>query len=242
MTLSLRDAIPTATIEMWRVRIKAFNYAKINKIREEQRNAKEELESKAEPIVELREMLRPEVVALIGENRLRHMQQGSKFAHKGGGGFLFGDKKHWSWCCRLSQNKKLLHYGDCDASGRIPAAEELPNVVAVSDVRTVLTGKDCPQPKNKKSSSVLAFSLVLASDKKSLDFIAPNEKEFHMWTDGVHRLLGQEMASPLAAQDLDDLLTWEIKLRLLGTEGIPIPEKTPEFPPPPENFNFKFHA
>lgn len=178
IALSLRDSVPPATMENWKNRIRELNYAKINKIREERRNAKEELESKAEPIVELREMLRPEVISLIAENRLRHMQKGSKFAHRErGGGFRFGAKRQW--CCRLSQNRKLLHYGDYDEAGGMPAAEGMPNVVAVNEIKALLTGKDCPQSKSKKAS-VLAFSLVLAGDKKTLDFIAPNEKEFHV--------------------------------------------------------------
>ncbi|OQV21363.1 Engulfment and cell motility protein 2 [Hypsibius exemplaris] len=238
LTLSLRDAIPPATLEDWRNRIRQFSYLEINKIQKERRIAKEELESQAEPIVELREMLRPEVLALIGENRLRHMQKGSKFAHRERGGFLLYNNKRQSWYCRLSQNNKLLHYGDSDDASRIPVAEEMPNLVAVSDIKALLTGKDCPHVKSKKSSSSLAFSLVLAGDKKTLDFIAPNEKEFHMWSDGFHKLLGEDMTSPLATQDLKDLLTWEIKLRLLDTEGIAIPEKTPKFPPPPTNFDF----
>ena len=225
-------------MEAWRDRIKDYNYSKVNRIREERRIAKEELESKAEPIVELREMLRPEILSLIAENRLRYMQKGNHFVHRErGNGFRFGDKRHWG--CRLSTNKKLLHYGDCEDAVILPP-EEMPHVLAISDIRSLLTGKDCPHAKTKKSGSFYVFSLVLDNEnKKTVDFIAPNANVFHMWTDGLHFLLGKEMGSPLAAQDMEDLLTWEIKLRLLGLEGVLVPDKTPKMPPIPDNFDFK---
>lgn len=60
--LSLRDSpVPPGTVEGWRERLKEYSYGRINKIRLDRKNAKEELESKAEPIVQLKEMLRPEV-------------------------------------------------------------------------------------------------------------------------------------------------------------------------------------
>ncbi|GAU96401.1 hypothetical protein RvY_07853 [Ramazzottius varieornatus] len=239
VSFSLRDSPAPTTMEAWRDRIKDYNYAKVNRIREERRIAKEGLESKAEPMVELREMLRPEILALIAENRLCYMQKGNHFVHRErGNGFRFGDKRQ-SWGCRLSTNKKLLHYGDCD-DAVISSPEDMPHVLAISDIKSLLTGKDCPHARTKKSGPYCVFSLVLDFEsKKTVDFIAPNADVFHMWTDGLHFLLGKEMSSPLAAQDMEDLLMWEIKLRLLGLEGVPIPDKTPKMPPLPDNFDFK---
>ena len=48
------------------------------------------------------------------------------------------------------------------------------------------------------------------------------------------------MKSQEAETDLEALLTMEIKIRLLDTEGVPIPEKQPELPPPPPNYTFHF--
>ena len=42
-------------------------------------------------------------------------------------------------------------------------------------------------------------------------------------------------------EDLDMLLSMEIKLRLLDTEGIPIPSKPPPIPPEPDNYEFFYH-
>jgi len=47
-----------------------------------------------------------------------------------------------------------------------------------------------------------------------------------------------QMDSPLMKSDLDILLTMEIKLRLLDTEGITIPSTPPPIPPDPPNYDF----
>ncbi|XP_055328982.1 engulfment and cell motility protein 1-like [Paramacrobiotus metropolitanus] len=234
--LSLRDPPAPGSVEAWRERVKEYTYGKINEIREARKNAKEQLESKAEPIVQLREMLRSEVLGLITENRIRHMQEGTLFSHYERRMFAGKSK---TWKCKLSINKKLLHYGDADES----SSGQLAKVIGISEIKALLTGKECPHVKNKKNYHNVAFSLALigenkAGENKTLDFIAPSEFEFNMWTDGLRVLLGEEMSSPLAASDMEELLTWEIKMRLLGTEGIAIPEKIPEMPPLPDNFNF----
>lgn len=46
------------------------------------------------------------------------------------------------------------------------------------------------------------------------------------------------MASREASNDLVTLPLMEIKLRLLDTEGVAIPETPPEVPPLPKNYDF----
>ena len=46
------------------------------------------------------------------------------------------------------------------------------------------------------------------------------------------------MNSDLANSDLETLLGMEIKLRLLDTEGVTIPEHPPPVPPEPSNYDF----
>ena len=48
------------------------------------------------------------------------------------------------------------------------------------------------------------------------------------------------MTSDLMKQDLETLLTMEIKLRLLDTEGITIPENAPPVPVEPANYDFAY--
>jgi len=94
--------------------------------------------------------------------------------------------------------------------------------------------------KGKKSNIPLAFSVVTEKETlRTVDFVAPDERTFFLWTDGINALLGQEMVSKEAKKDLDVLLHMEIKLRLLDIEGIPeIPQEPPEIPELPPNFDF----
>ena len=48
------------------------------------------------------------------------------------------------------------------------------------------------------------------------------------------------MVSVQTMSDLDTLLSMEIKLRLLDTEGINIPEEAPLIPKDPPNYDFIF--
>lgn len=46
------------------------------------------------------------------------------------------------------------------------------------------------------------------------------------------------MTSKETEKDLDTLLSMDIKLRLLDTEGIKIPQNPPPIPDPPPNYDF----
>lgn len=51
----------------------------------------------------------------------------------------------------------------------------------------------------------MAFSLTLEG-MSSLDFIAPDEKVFDYWTDGINALLGKLISKDNANVDLDVLI------------------------------------
>ncbi len=51
-------------------------------------------------------------------------------------------------------------------------------------------------------------------------------------------IAGNKMTSKEAENDLETLLSMEIKLRLLDSEGINIPQDPPEIPPDPPNYDF----
>jgi len=95
--------------------------------------------------------------------------------------------------------------------------------------------------KRKAATANNAFSIVYESEgSKHLDFIALNEKEFSMWVDGINVLIGNAMTSDLTTDDLEILLSMEIKLRLLDIEGISIPEEPPTIPKEPPNYDFNY--
>lgn len=63
--------------------------------------------------------------------------------------FMLQRSKVKFWYVRLSPNHKVFHYGDCDEKST-PALEELPNKLAVQDVKALITGKECPHMKESR--------------------------------------------------------------------------------------------
>ncbi|XP_060725315.1 engulfment and cell motility protein 1 isoform X1 [Tachysurus vachellii] len=198
-------------------------------------------EIKSHTMQELRERLQPEVAELIKQQRLNRMCEGACFrkvsARRRQDKFLY---------CRLSPNHKVLHYGDVEdlSQGQIPH-ESLQEKLTVADIKTVVTGKDCPHVKEKgalkqnKEVPELAFSILYESDEY-LNFIAPDKYEYCIWTDGLNALLGKEMTSELTKSDMDTLVTMEIKLRLLDLENVQIPEVPPPIPKEPKDYDFVY--
>ena len=78
----------------------------------------------------------------------------------------------------------------------------------------------------------------MKENNDSVDFIAPDQKTFDFWCDGINALLRREMKSAKATEDLEMFLAMEVKIRLLDVEGLEIPDEPPPIPPLPINFNF----
>lgn len=75
-----------------------------------------------------------------------------------------------------------------------------------------------------------------------IDFVAPDERVFNYWTDAINALLDLPMISKQKKEDFDTLLSMEIKLRLLDTEGVDISQEPPPIPEDPENYDFCFES
>lgn len=230
-----------ASLEDFKAKIYTFTYNTITTLRQQERTSREECESTASAIVSLKEKITPEIMSLIKEQRQGYLVVGTRFS-KYSGGKRERDKY---WYARLSPNHKVIHYGDCDEK-TVPTLEELNNKLPVIDIRQMLVGKECPHMKEmraKKSSFPLGFSLVTeSSDQQTLDFVAPDEATFNYWTDGINALLGQPMLSKQKDDDFETLLSMEIKLRLLDTEGVDISKDPPPIPSEPENYDFCFDS
>ncbi|KAB0397416.1 hypothetical protein E2I00_003934, partial [Balaenoptera physalus] len=95
-----------------------------------------------------------------------------------------------------------------------------------------------------------AFRVVLKYNSVLLDisftegddfvFIFLKIDIYCIWTDGLNALLGKDMMSDLTRNDLDTLLSMEIKLRLLDLENIQIPDAPPPIPKEPSNYDFVY--
>lgn len=84
----------------------------------EERSNKEECETKAIPIVQLREMLTPDILSLIQQHRMQQLTEGTLFTKYSAKGHRIKDK---FWYCRLSANQKVFHYGDWDEKASPPS-------------------------------------------------------------------------------------------------------------------------
>lgn len=238
ITRALNTDPPPPTLEKFKLKLATLTYNEITNLWQQERSNREEWESQAKPIVELREQITPEIINLIQKQRLQYLCEGTMFTKYSNKGQRIKDK---FWYCRLSPNHKIFHYGDCDENRGVPALEELPHKLQVVEIKALVTGKECPhmkEVKRTKSTLSLAFSLIPDSDQEPLNFVAPNDKEFDYWTDGINALLGNKMMSKETKNDLETLLSMDIKLRLLDTEGVDIPEKPPPTPKDPPNYDF----
>ncbi|MPC25454.1 Engulfment and cell motility protein 1 [Portunus trituberculatus] len=195
-----------------------------------------EMKATTEDFRELRRALEPDILELIQQHRLRFLVEGTRF--KIARGVRAKDKFRY---CRLSPNHKFLHYVDGDEKSA-PSLDEQFKKISIADIKSVVTGKECPHMKEKavkKNPVNLAFSVLLDStETTSVDFVAPDERTYNYWVDGLNALHRQTMPSPQTSADLEILLNMEIKLRLLDAEGVTIPSSPPPIPPPPPNYSF----
>ncbi|KAG6449390.1 hypothetical protein O3G_MSEX006026 [Manduca sexta] len=227
-------------LDKFRQKINQLTYAEITQIWQQERTNREVWESHARPIVELKEKITPEIIDLIQQQRLGVLVGGTRFKKYSSRGQRIKDK---FWFVRLSPNHKVIHYGDCDEKST-PSLEELGNKLAVADIKCVIIGKDCPHIKDLRGRKItphLAFSLILKSaEMTSLDFLAPDEQIFDYWTDGINALLKEKMSSKSFENDLQTLLSMDIKVRLLDAEGIDIPQDPPQIPDEPDDYDFYY--
>uniref|UniRef100_A0A8D1EXQ3 Engulfment and cell motility 1 n=1 Tax=Sus scrofa TaxID=9823 RepID=A0A8D1EXQ3_PIG len=214
-----------SSLDQFKSKLQNLSYTEILKIRQSERMNQEDFQSR--PIfIKVKKGLAARALEFIPKTEL-----------------VLPDK---FWYCRLSPNHKVLHYGDLEESpqGEVPH-DSLQDKLPVADIKAVVTGKDCPHMKEKgalkqnKEVLELAFSILYDSNCQ-LNFIAPDKHEYCIWTDGLNALLGKDMMSDLTQNDLDTLLSMEIKLRLLDLENIQIPDAPPPIPKEPSNYDFVY--
>ncbi|XP_023495293.1 engulfment and cell motility protein 1 isoform X2 [Equus przewalskii] len=228
-----------SSLDQFKSKLQNLSYTEILKIRQSERMNQEDFQSR--PILELKEKIQPEILELIKQQRLNRLVEGTCFRK-----LNCRRRQDKFWYCRLSPNHKVLHYGDLEESpqGEVPH-DSLQDKLPVADIKAVVTGKDCPHMKEKgalkqnKEVLELAFSILYDSNCQ-LNFIAPDKHEYCIWTDGLNALLGKDMMSELTRNDLDTLLSMEIKLRLLDLENIQIPDAPPPIPKEPSNYDFVY--
>lgn len=226
-------------LEDFKSKIGLMTYAMITNLRTQERTSKEECASTASAIVSLKKKITPRILQLIQSQRFNLLVEGTRFSKYSRGTRM----KDRFWYARLSPNHKILHYGDCDEK-TVPLLEELSAKVPVADFRQLLVGKECPKDNAKKIPVNLRFSIGYQQNSVNYtqDFVAPDQLTFDYWTDGINALLKQPMTSQRMQEDLETLLSMEIKLRLLDTESGDISSDPPPIPDDPDNYDFCFES
>nr|CAD7570006.1 unnamed protein product [Timema californicum] len=236
-------------LDKFRAKLQLLTYSEITNLWQQERTSREEWESHARPIVELKEQITPEIMELIQQQRLGFLVEGTRFTKYSMRGQRIKDK---FWYVRLSPNHKVFHYGDCDEKS-VPTLEELPNKLAVVDIKTLVTGKECPHMKDVRSEihryTLCTFQYYLLAQEcqtygplvasmhvlcclpvqiKILQIAEINNKLYFC----------NKMTSKETENDLETLLSMDIKLRLLDAEGVDIPQDPPPIPADPPNYDF----
>ena len=219
------------TFDFFKTRLFELSYKKITES-EENSQLLEEGVLKSKPVQELCAEIRPEIIQLVREERLRHLVEGASFPK-----VRRGRDRDQFFYCRLSPNHKVIHFGDYGGSQQ-PPLEALDKKIQVSDMRLEV-GTTCPHAQAKKSANHNIFS-VFYEGEEHLDFIAPNVTVFNIWIDGLSVLLGKSMQSRASTEDVETLLNMDLKLRLLDIENINIPSQPPAIPKEPADYDFYY--
>lgn len=228
------ESSPTS-FEQLRNKLSKLPYHEVTMIWQRRQKDKLEWSLEEAPIRELQAKVEPGLLYLIRKHRLNYLQSGSLFPLKT---YRRQDKFMF---CRLAASLKCLHYDECDEHHN-PSTQQLSYKMAVSEIKDVLVGKDCPHVK-KKANATTAFSITTEESFQVeradlLNFIAPNEEVFETWIDGLNVLLDRPMTTPLMETDLERLMKMEMKLRLLDAEGLSLPKEAPPIPRPPPHMDF----
>ena len=85
-----------------------------------------------EAIRVLKEALKPDIMALIYDQRINFICQGTRF--------LKPNKKNQYIYMKLSSNKKTLCYGDWNSENEVPEIEDLTGKIFISDLKDFRTG------------------------------------------------------------------------------------------------------
>ena len=218
--------------DILRQRLFDLSYKKITQT-EESGQLLDENVVKSKPVQDLIEQIKPELVGLIREERLRHLIEGQAFPRS-------SRRRDQFFYCRLSPNHKVLHFGDTSNVTQAPLIEQLDKKIQVSDMR-VEVGQNCPHFSTIKRGQAATFIFsVFYENDEHLDFIAPNETVFNIWVDGLSALCGKPMTSNASIEDLETLLNMDLKIKLLDIENCTIPSAPPAVPKEPSDYDFYY--
>ena len=235
ISMVLQAGSNLTSFDMLKTRLFDLSYKKIT-ASEENSRLLDDTVLISKPVMEPSRQIKPEIIQLVREERLRHLVEGAEFPAFPKTGRKVRDQFFY---CRLSPNHKVLHFGDCSGGAQPPPIESLDKKIQVSEMR-LETGANCPHASTSRRVNIqYIFSIFYEADEH-LDFVAPNETVYNIWVDGLSVLLGKRMPSNASEEDVETLLNMDLKLRLLDIENIAIPSQIPSVPKEPADYDFYY--
>lgn len=227
----INGGLSLTSFDILRNRLFDLSYKKITQT-EESSQLLDENVLKSKPVQELCERIKPDVVQLVRQERLRHLVEGATFPKS-------ARRRDQFFYCRLSSNHKLLHFMDTTNVTQSPSIEQMDKKIQVTEMRLEV-GLTCPHASTLKRGQTHNIFSIYYEGEEHLDFIAPNETVFNIWVDGLSVLSGKPMPSKSSEEDIETLLNMDLKLRLLDIENVSIPSAQPAIPKEPVEFDFYY--
>ena len=229
-TVLVNGGLSLTSLEIFRNKLYDLNYKKITQT-EESSQLLDENVLKSKPVQELCEKIKPDIVNLVRQERLRHLVEGAAFPRS-------ARRRDQFFYCRLSPNHKLLHFIDTTSVTQAPTIEQMDKKIQVSEMKLEV-GPTCPHASTLKRGQAQNIFSIFHEGDEHLDFIAPNETIFSIWVDGLSVLAGRPMPSKSSEEDIDTLLNMDL-IRLLDIENVSIPSTQPAIPKEPTEFDFYY--
>lgn len=231
-TVIVNSGLSLSSFEVLRNKLFDLSYKKITQT-EESSQLLDESVLKSKPVQELCERIKPDIVNLVRQERLRHLVEGAAFPRS-------ARRRDQFFYCRLSSNHKLLHFMDTTNLTQSPTIEQMDKKIQVSELRLEV-GSICPHASTlRRGHTPHNIFSIFYEGEEHLDFIAPNETVFNIWVDGLSVLSGKPMQSKSSEEDIETLLNMDLKLRLLDIENVSIPSIQPTIPKEPTEFDFYY--
>ena len=230
-TVLINGGSSLTSFEILKQRLFDLSYKKITQT-EENSQLLDENVLKSRPVQELCDRIKPEIMQLVCQERLRHLVEGASFPR--------GTRRRDQFFhCRLSSNHKVLHWADTTNATQTLPIEQMDKKIQVSEMRLEV-GANCPHATTLKRGQSQNIFSVFYEGTEHLDFTAPNETVYNIWVDGLSVLSGKPMQSKASEEDLETLLNMDLKLRLLDIENVSIPSQQPAIPKEPADFDFYY--
>ena len=79
LSRALSDPESVNTFDKLKIKLSKLSYSVITTLWQKERSSREEWENKASAILELRDMVKPEIIELIKQQRLTYLTEGTRF-------------------------------------------------------------------------------------------------------------------------------------------------------------------